>query len=115
MSVLVLIAALAASDSPRDCLIADTHWYTSADIERFPAVGSGEIDWASAEHISKEGGIYFEIAVDRCSKRPASLIKYKAGKPVYGYYYRYKDGHLVGLDLRYIDGNPTVQEILDRI
>ena len=115
MSVLVLIAALASTEPLENCMIADTHRYTSADTERFPAVGSGEIDWATAVRISKAGGTYFEIDVDRCSKRPTGLMKYQAGKAVYGYYYRYKHGRLVELDLRYIDGSPTAQEILDHI
>jgi hypothetical protein len=114
MSILVLLVALTAIE-PKDCQIADPHFYAGANIERFPAVGIDEMDWTAANQISRQGGVYFEITMDRCSKRPVSLMKYQAGKAVYGYYYRYKDGRLVGLDLRYIDGTPTVKEILDRI
>ncbi len=113
MNALLLIAAL--TGSPENCLVGETHLYVSANIERFPAIGSEEIDSATAKRIAKEGGTYFEITVNVCSKQPASLIKLQAGKPLYGYYYRYQDGHLVGLDLRYIDGVPTTQEVMDHI
>jgi hypothetical protein len=114
MSGLLLLAVLAAAE-PKGCQIADAHFYASADIERFPAIGSVEMSVATAEQLSKDGGTYFEITVDRCSKRPVSLMKFQAGKAVYGYYYRYREGRLIGLDRRYIDGSPTAQEILDRI
>src|SRR4249919_1909120 len=112
MTALLLVAALAGSpEGANDCQIADAHYYVTADVERFPAIGSTEINWATAERITKEGGIYFEILIDRCSKRPSSLVKFQAEKPVYGYYYRYRYGRLIGLDLRYVDGYPTAQEV----
>jgi len=114
--LLSLLAALSSPNVPaKDCQIEDAHFYLSADVEKFPATLTSEIDYAESEEMAKRGEIYFEARIDRCSRKVTSLLKMKSGKPIYGFYYEYKDGNLVSLKMRYIDGQPTVFENLSRI
>jgi hypothetical protein len=115
--ILYFLAAVSGSEELNDdCLIADAHYYTSANTEHFPALVSNEIDFETTKTISKDGGVYYETLIARCSNRVEGLMKYESGKAVYGFYYRYDDeGRLISLDLRYIDGHETTQEILDHI
>jgi len=115
--LLYLLAAVSSPAATEGCMISDSRYYLEADTEQFPAVLSKGIDYPTSRTVLSEGGVVFELLVDRCSKAAVGLNKLKGkGDPVYGYYYRYdKEGRLIGLDFRFIDGQPTGQEMMDHI